>query len=173
MAVWTPATIRRFAHLAPSPRFKHSSSIDRLGRLTQEDWKRLSAAVETTGLNLVVLDIPTTHTPLAEGIDKNAAWMMKIISNLIVEIGANAARSVYELQKERQSQGIKKAKGLGKYKGRPEDKELLAKIERLLRAGYSWSQVQKDAANRGKKVSRSTVAKVAARMRDTEKAAGA
>ncbi len=27
MAVWTPATIRRFAHLDPSPRFKHSSLL--------------------------------------------------------------------------------------------------------------------------------------------------
>ncbi|HZZ25935.1 MAG TPA: hypothetical protein VFE60_26750, partial [Roseiarcus sp.] len=42
----------------------------------------------------------------------------------------------------RQAQGVVKAKGEGKYRGRPEDKDRNAGIAGMLRSGMSWTAIQ-------------------------------
>ncbi|WP_339546924.1 recombinase family protein [Pseudomonas sp. RA_35y_Pfl2_P32] len=41
-------------------------SIDRLSRLPAEDWQKLKAAIDSKGLRIVALDLPTSH----QGIEK-------------------------------------------------------------------------------------------------------
>ena len=36
-------------------------SIDRLSRLPVEDWQKLKAAIDSKGLHIVALDLPTSH----------------------------------------------------------------------------------------------------------------
>jgi uncharacterized membrane-anchored protein len=67
MAVWTPATIRRFAHFAPSPRFKHSSGSALLlalvlAALAVWYWSERSISVDTVNTPKVELFYWTTIT---------------------------------------------------------------------------------------------------------------
>ena len=61
---------------------------------------------------------------------------------MMLDILAATARKDYMDRKRRQAQGVKKAKDLGKYKGRPENTELQRKIETLLKDGKSYSFIQ-------------------------------
>jgi DNA invertase Pin-like site-specific DNA recombinase len=36
-------------------------SIDRLSRLPVDDWKKLKAAIDSKGLRIVALNLPTSH----------------------------------------------------------------------------------------------------------------
>jgi DNA invertase Pin-like site-specific DNA recombinase len=64
------------------------------------------------------------------------------------------------LRRERQLEGIAKAKAAGLYKGRPEDTARNAGIIAMLAAGQSWSAIQ---AATG--CSRATIAKLAKRLK--------
>lgn len=111
-------------------------SIDRLSRLRDGEWKRLKAAIDSKGLHIVALDLPTTHQVMsAKTGDEFTNRMLGAISGLMVEMMAAIARKDYEQRRERQAQGIEKAKADGKYKGRPVDEDLHKRVKELLRAG--------------------------------------
>ncbi|MCY1523842.1 putative transposon DNA-invertase [compost metagenome] len=61
--------------------------------------------------------------------------MLGAINSMLVEMMAAIARKDYEQRRERQAQGIKKAKAEGKYKGRPMDADLHKRVAELLKAG--------------------------------------
>ena len=63
---------------------------------------------------------------------------------MLLDILAAIARRDYEQRRERQTQGIAKARANGKYRGRhgQVDQKQYAAINRLLASGSSWSQVQ-------------------------------
>lgn len=111
-------------------------SIDRLSRLSAEDWQKLKTAIDSKGLRIVALDLPTSHQSISN--TKGDAFtrrMLDAINSMLVEMMAAIARKDYEQRRERQAQGIKKAKVEGKYKGRPVDADLHKRIAELLRAG--------------------------------------
>lgn len=56
---------------------------------------------------------------------------------------AAVARRDYDQRRERQKQGIEKAKKEGKYKGHQVNQNRYDAINRLLNSGHSWSQIQK------------------------------
>ncbi|EFZ7316022.1 recombinase family protein, partial [Shigella sonnei] len=56
---------------------------------------------------------------------------------------AAVARRDYEQRRERQQQGIARARREGKYKGRQINQSRHDAINRLLDSGSSWTQVQK------------------------------
>lgn len=41
-------------------------SIDRLSRLPAEDWQKLKTAIDSKGLRIVALDLPTSHQGIAD-----------------------------------------------------------------------------------------------------------
>ena len=91
-------------------------SIDRLSRLPVEDWQKLKAAIDAKGLRIVALDLPTSH----QGIEDNKGdeftnRMLGAINSMLVEMMAAIARKDYEQRRDRQTQGIEKAKAAGKY----------------------------------------------------------
>lgn len=111
-------------------------SIDRLSRLPVEDWQKLKTAIDSKGLRIVALDLPTSHQGMqdAKG-DEFTGRMLGAINSMLVEMMAAIARKDYEQRRERQAQGIKKAKAAGKYQGRPVDADLHKRVTELLTAG--------------------------------------
>jgi DNA invertase Pin-like site-specific DNA recombinase len=111
-------------------------SIDRLSRLPEEDWKTLKAAIDSKGLRIVALDLPTSHQGMQDTAgDEFTSRMLGAINSMLVEMMAAIARKDYEQRRERQAQGIDKAKAAGKYQGRPVDEDLHKRVKELLDAG--------------------------------------
>lgn len=111
-------------------------SIDRLSRLPVADWQALKAAIDSKGLRIVALDLPTSH----QGMRETAGYeftdrMLAAINGMMIEMMAAIARKDYEQRRERQVQGIQRAKASGAYKGRPADKGLHQRVGELLGAG--------------------------------------
>ena len=111
-------------------------SIDRLSRLPADDWQKLKAAIDSKGLRIVALDLPTSHQGIADTKgDEFTGRMLAAINSMLVDMMAAIARKDYEQRRERQAQGIKKAKEEGRYKGRPVDEDLHKRVRELLTAG--------------------------------------
>ncbi len=110
-------------------------SIDRLSRLPAEDWQKLKTAIDSKGLRIVALDLPTSHQGIADTKgDEFTGRMLAAINSMLVDMMAAIARKDYEQRRERQAQGIKKAKEEGRYKGRPVDADLHKRVQELLAA---------------------------------------
>lgn len=111
-------------------------SIDRLSRLPVDDWATLKAAIDSKGLRIVALDLPTSHQGMQDtNGDEFTGRMLGAINSMLVEMMAAIARKDYEQRRERQAQGIEKAKAEGKYQGRPVDADLHKRVKELLAAG--------------------------------------
>ena len=110
-------------------------SIDRLSRLEDSDWRMLKATIDSKGLRIVALDLPTSHLALrvTQG-DEFTSRMLGAINNMMIEMMAAIARKDYQQRRERQAQGIAKAKSSGAYKGRPIDADLHKRVRELLAA---------------------------------------
>lgn len=110
-------------------------SIDRLSRLPADDWQKLRGAIDSKGLRIVALDLPTSHQGIADTKgDEFTGRMLAAINSMLVDMMAAIARKDYEQRRERQAQGIKKAKEEGRYKGRPVDEDLHKRVRELLAA---------------------------------------
>lgn len=132
--------------------------IDRISRLTGEDWKTLRALIESKGIRVVSLDLPTSHQ-LLKVQDEFTARMFEAMNSMMLDMLAAISRKDYEDRRRRQKQGIQKARSENRYKGRPIDLELHRRIAELLSDGKSWNKVQ-DLIG----CSRATVAKVSKKM---------
>lgn len=132
--------------------------IDRISRLTGEDWKTLRALIESKGIRVVSLDLPTSHQ-LLKVQDEFTARMFEAMNSMMLDMLAAISRKDYEDRRRRQKQGIQKARSENRYKGRPIDQELHRRIAELLSDGKSWNKVQ-DLIG----CSRATVAKVSKKM---------
>ena len=110
-------------------------SIDRLSRMEDPDWRMLKATIDAKGLCIVALDLPTSHLALriTQG-DEFTSRMLGAINNMMIEMMAAIARKDYQQRRERQAQGIAKAKNSGAYKGRPIDADLHKRVRELLAA---------------------------------------
>lgn len=122
-------------------------SIDRLSRLPADDWAKLKGAIDAKGLRIVALDLPTSHQGMrdTQG-DEITGRMLAAINSMLVEMMAAIARKDYEQRRERQAQGIQKAKAAGKYQGRPVDEELHKRVKELLAAGLGIRATAKHAS---------------------------
>ena len=111
-------------------------SIDRLSRLPVDDWQKLKATIDAKGLRIVAIDLPTSHQGMRDTKgDEFTDRMLGAINSMLVEMMAAMARKDYEQRRERQAQGIEKAKAAGKYQGRQVDADLHKRVRELLAAG--------------------------------------
>ncbi|CAH0287645.1 Putative transposon Tn552 DNA-invertase bin3 [Pseudomonas koreensis] len=111
-------------------------STDRLSRLPMENWQKLKTAIDSKGLRIVALDLPTSHQGMQDTKgDEFTGRMLGAINSMLVEMMAAIARKDYEQRRERQAQGIQQAKAAGKYQGRPIDEDLHKLVSELLAAG--------------------------------------
>jgi len=132
--------------------------VDRLSRLNAADWERLKDEIRARRVKVVALDLPTSWQMATAGTDEFTSRMFEAINAMMLDMIAAIARKDYEDRRRRQAQGIAKARGEGRYRGRPEDTERNAALSAMLKAGQSWSSI---VAATG--VSRSTLARLAKR----------
>jgi DNA invertase Pin-like site-specific DNA recombinase len=97
--------------------------VDRLSRLTAEDWERLKSELTARRVRVVALDLPTSWMMATNTSDDFTARMFEAINGMLLDMLAAVARKDYDDRRRRQAQGQAKAKAEGRYKGRPEDAE--------------------------------------------------
>lgn len=117
--------------------------IDRLSRLDAEDWERLRGTIQSKGIRIVALDLPTSYMQLQHGNDEFMRSMMNAINGMMLDMLAAIARKDYTDRRRRQAQGIEKAKEMGLYKGRQPDLEKHEHIKTLIAQGNSQRKVAK------------------------------
>lgn len=132
--------------------------VDRLSRLTADDWQKLRADMKSRGVRIVSLDLPTSWMMATSNADEFTSRMFEAINDMLLDMLAAVARKDYDDRRRRQAQGQAKAKAEGRYKGRPEDTERNARIAAMLEAKQSWSTIQSFTG-----CSRATIAKIAKR----------
>ncbi len=131
-----PALLRLLADAQPGDVLL-VESIDRLSRLPEDDWRKLKSAIDSKGLRIVAIDLPTSHQGMKE-IDKGDEFtgrMLAAINGMMIEMMAAIARKDYEQRRQRQAQGIEKAKNEGVYTGRKADPDLHRRVRDALEAG--------------------------------------
>lgn len=110
-------------------------SIDRLTRLSADDWSMLRSAINSRGLRIVALDLPTSHQGMTKAGDEFTDRMLTAINSMLIDMMAAIARKDYEQRRARQAQGIEKAKAAGKYQGKAIDRDLHRRVKKLLGEG--------------------------------------
>lgn len=117
--------------------------VDRLSRLSQDDWALLKAKIAAKKVTVVSLDLSTSHAALkpTQGMDEFTKGMIAAVNGMLLDILAVVARKDYEDRRRRQAQGIAKGKVEGVYKGRPANVELHNRISELLADGKSIRKV--------------------------------
>ena len=98
--------------------------IDRLARLNQADWDTLKRKLSAKRLSVVSKELPTSYMALQQG--NSSEFMesvLRAINDMLLDMLAAIARKDYEDRRNRQMQGIARAKAQGKYKGRGKDME--------------------------------------------------
>ena len=134
--------------------------IDRITRLSESDWQKLKNIIIGNKLKIVSMDLPTSHT-FAKSTDEFQTRILDAINSMMLDILAATARNDYVDRRRRQSEGVKKAKSLGKYKGRPENIKLQEKIKSLLTDDKSYNHIQNMLG-----CSRHTISKVSKRLKE-------
>lgn len=117
--------------------------VDRLSRLTTSEWERLKLLIREREVRVVAVNVPTTWQHLAPVRSDFDSRMFGAINDMLIDMLAAIARRDYEQRRERQAQGIVKARASGKYRGRQVDSSRYDAINRLLSSKSSWSEVQK------------------------------
>jgi DNA invertase Pin-like site-specific DNA recombinase len=116
-------------------------SVDRLSRLSQEDFDTLKLRLSEKKLKLVVMDLPTTYENFSEGITGS---IMTVINNMLIDLMATMARLDQEKRVERIRQGMEKAKAQGKrIGGRPKSQELRDNIKKYLQKDMTAEEISK------------------------------
>jgi DNA invertase Pin-like site-specific DNA recombinase len=133
--------------------------VDRLSRLTAADWRKLRSEIEARQVRVVALDLPTSHRMVDS--DEFTSRMLQAVNGMLLDMLAAVARKDYEDRRRRQAEGIRKAKGEGKFRGRQENVVKNRAIARALKAGRSWSDIQAMS-----QCGRATIARVAAKQRE-------
>lgn len=83
-------------------------SVDRLSRLSQDDFSILKEKIKSKGLKLIIHDLPTTHINSATS-DKMTNEILNVINSMLIDLLATMARLDNEKRKERIKQGLERA----------------------------------------------------------------
>lgn len=138
--------------------------VDRLSRLSTEDWESLKALLASKRIRVVSLDLPTSWMAATQSKDETTQALLDAVNRMLLDMLAAVARKDYTDRRRRQAQGIAKAKQEGLYRGRRADLDRHKVIADLLDKGLSWTKVCELTG-----ASRSTLKRVS----DSRKGAGA
>jgi len=113
-------------------------SVDRLSRLSQDDFETLKERIKAKGLRLIVADLPTTHTDKMDGITGD---IMRVVNGMLIDLLATMAKLDNDKRRERIKQGLERSgyKPTGKKANEAKHKE----IKDLLAKGLTKKQVAK------------------------------
>ena len=78
-------------------------SVDRLSRLSQDEFAILKQRIKDKGLRLVVADLPTTHTISN---DSMTGEILKVVNDMLIDLLATMAKLDNDKRKERIKQGL-------------------------------------------------------------------
>lgn len=81
-------------------------SVDRLSRLSQDDFEVLKQRIKDKGLRLIVADLPTTHTDKMEGI---TGEIMNVVNAMLIDLLATMAKLDNDKRRERIKQGLERS----------------------------------------------------------------
>lgn len=115
--------------------------VDRLSRLTTEDWETLKQRLAEKRIRVVALDLPTSWMGAATSLDETTQAILDAVNRMLLDMLAAVARKDYTDRRRRQTQGIQKAKDAGLYRGRKADTDRHSVIANMLDKGMSWSEV--------------------------------
>jgi DNA invertase Pin-like site-specific DNA recombinase len=117
--------------------------VDRLSRLTQDDWDLLKTLIAAKKVTVVSVDLSTSHAAMkpTEGMDDFTKGMVAAVNGMLLDMLAVVARKDYEDRRRRQAEGIAKGKAVGAYKGRPVDAKLHEKVREMLTEGKSIRKI--------------------------------
>ncbi|WP_263259344.1 recombinase family protein [Pseudomonas oryzihabitans] len=119
-------------------------SVDRLSRLSQQDWTKLKRKIEDKGLRLVVVDLPTSQEVISDSI---TGGILRVINSMLIDLMATMARLDQEKRVERIQQGLaakRKADPEWKPSGRKVDGALHSKVKGYLSKGsYTKDEIAK------------------------------
>ena len=110
-------------------------SVDRLSRLTQDDFSELKQKIKAKGLKLVIYDLPTTHANVSDGM---TGEILNVINSMLIDLLATMARLDNEKRKERIKQGL--ARSGYKPSGKKANKAKHIRIKQLLSQGTMTKQ---------------------------------
>ncbi|AUX91352.1 MULTISPECIES: recombinase family protein [Acinetobacter] len=121
-------------------------SIDRLSRLTQQDFQELKRRIQEKGLRLIVADLPTTYQMIQTS-DSITHSILELINNMLIDLLATMARLDNEKRIERIKQGLERSgyKPTGKKANEAKHK----RIKELLAAGNMTKEEIAKAVNCG------------------------
>lgn len=136
--------------------------VDRLSRLSEDDWDALKTIINVKQLAVVSLDLPTSQMALTDksGNDFQGA-MLRAINGMMLDMLTAISRKDYEDRRRRQREGIDKAKAEGKFLGRRADEDLHMAIMTLRKGGRSLADVSRISG-----ASLSTVNRVCKKLRE-------
>jgi len=134
--------------------------IDRLSRLKKDDWDKLKAIINNKNIRIVSLDLPSSYIFMKDA-DEFTGRILTAINSMMMDFLAAFARKNYDERRKMQAQGVARAQKEGKYKGRPEDKELHNRIELLLLDKKSWNFIETTVG-----CSRHTISKVSKKLKN-------
>lgn len=80
-------------------------SVDRLSRLSQDDFSTLKQRIKAKGVRLVVADLPTTHT-VNEGMTGD---ILNVINSMLIDLLATMAKLDNDKRRERIKQGLERS----------------------------------------------------------------
>ena len=114
-----------------------------MARLNQADWDTLKRMLSEKKLSIVSKELPTSYMALQpESSPEFMSSILQAINSMMLDMLAAIARKDYEDRRNRQMQGIARAKAEGKYSGRRIDTEKRKIITSLLKSGHSYSEIQ-------------------------------
>ncbi|HCQ9537837.1 recombinase family protein [Acinetobacter schindleri] len=121
-------------------------SIDRLSRLTQQDFQELKRRIQEKGLRLIVADLPTTYQMIQTS-DSITHSILELINNMLIDLLATMARLDNEKRIERIKQGLERSgyKPTGKKANEAKHK----RIKELLASGNMTKEEIAKAVNCG------------------------
>lgn len=113
--------------------------VDRLSRLSPDDWTSLKANSAAKKASVVSLDLATSHAALkaTHGQDDFTKGMINAVNRMLLDMLAVIARKDYDDRHHRQAEGIRTAKTRDVYKGRQADQTLHNRIKECPDAGKS------------------------------------
>lgn len=115
-------------------------SVDRLSRLSQNDFEVLKGRIKDKGLKLVVADLPTTHM-LVNSADNITSSILSLVNNMLIDLLATMARLDNDKRRERIKQGLERSG----YKptGKKADIAKHARIKELNNKGLTKEEIAK------------------------------
>lgn len=127
--------------------------IGLFGSLSNTEWKSFRQKIKNRKIRIVSMDVEASWVMVSS--ESAMAPLSEQLTAAIMDM-VDALGAKEKLQhRDRQMEGISRAKAKGKYKGRPIDQTKHDRIRALLKNGSSWSDV---CAETG--ASRSTIARV-------------